>query len=219
MRILISDHHEASACGCEAVVRALDKDAEILRVIDRSDVLTIAGKHSDLDLILWHVHDQPGEDMEILKSLSRFAVGVPIVVFADRASPDNILSALKFGAKGYVDLPAKKDLLVAILRLILAGECYCPTYVLREEGTGERMSPPQDSSVSAEQRPLTARQKEVFQLLEAGHSNREIADRLGIAPATAKLHVAAVLKAVSADERSALISDTETRRSQAKDAQ
>ena len=52
---------------------------------------------------------------------------------------------------------------------------------------------------------MTVRQREVLQLLMAGHTNKEIAAKLGIAPATVKLHVAAVLKAVDVNTREDLI--------------
>lgn len=48
---------------------------------------------------------------------------------------------------------------------------------------------------------LTARQREVMAHLSAGRSNKEIAAKLGIAPGTARLHVAAVLRACRAKSR------------------
>lgn len=45
---------------------------------------------------------------------------------------------------------------------------------------------------------LTKRQAEVFRLVSAGLSNKTIAQRLGITPGTAKLHVAAVLRSMRA---------------------
>ena len=48
---------------------------------------------------------------------------------------------------------------------------------------------------------LTRRQKEVYALLRAGSSNKAIAQALSITPGTAKLHVAAVLRAVGAASR------------------
>jgi DNA-binding NarL/FixJ family response regulator len=206
MRVLLSDHHEASACGCEAIIREVDRDATISRVMDRRDALAIAAKHPDTDLILWHVHDQPEEDFEILRSLSQYAMGVPIIVLADKSNPDQILRALNLGVKGYIDLPVKKDQIIAILRLILAGGCYCPTSVLIDDEEPNTVIA-QIGGVPAktERRALTARQSEVRQLLTAGHTNKEIADKLGIAPATVKLHVAAVLKALDANAREDLI--------------
>ncbi|WP_376099879.1 LuxR C-terminal-related transcriptional regulator [Roseomonas sp. CCTCC AB2023176] len=48
---------------------------------------------------------------------------------------------------------------------------------------------------------LSPRQREVQSLLARGLSNREIAERLGITPGTAKLHVSAVLKRLGAANR------------------
>jgi PAS domain S-box-containing protein len=48
---------------------------------------------------------------------------------------------------------------------------------------------------------LTARQREVMALMAQGRRNKEIAQRLGIAPGTVRLHVAAVLKAFKAKTR------------------
>lgn len=53
---------------------------------------------------------------------------------------------------------------------------------------------------------LTARQREVMRLLGEGRSNKEIGQRLGISPGTARLHVAAVLKAMRAKSRRELLS-------------
>jgi DNA-binding NarL/FixJ family response regulator len=48
---------------------------------------------------------------------------------------------------------------------------------------------------------LTARQQEVLRLVAGGLSNKAIAQKLGITPGTAKLHVAAVLRALDARSR------------------
>jgi DNA-binding CsgD family transcriptional regulator len=48
---------------------------------------------------------------------------------------------------------------------------------------------------------LTPRQRDVLTLLSTGQTNKEIAKRLNITPGTAKLHVAAILKATGAANR------------------
>ena len=52
---------------------------------------------------------------------------------------------------------------------------------------------------------LTRRQVEVLRLVALGLSNKRIAQRLGISPGTAKLHVAAVLRVMGARNRHQLI--------------
>jgi DNA-binding NarL/FixJ family response regulator len=48
---------------------------------------------------------------------------------------------------------------------------------------------------------LTLRQLEVLRLLGEGYTNKEIAKALDIAERTAKAHVAAILEALGADNR------------------
>jgi DNA-binding CsgD family transcriptional regulator len=79
---------------------------------------------------------------------------------------------------------------------------------------------PETQSVSAAQhykRPprLTGRQAEVLKLIEAGQSNKAIAQRLGITPGTVKLHVAAVLRTLGVQTRRQLRAE---RKSQRKDS-
>ncbi len=64
-------------------------------------------------------------------------------------------------------------------------------------------SDPGDDIPSAGSRaaPLTARQLQVLALLRRGLSNKQIALQLGITPGTTKLHVAAILKALNAENR------------------
>ncbi len=52
---------------------------------------------------------------------------------------------------------------------------------------------------------LTARQAEVLLLLDAGHSNPEIANRLFVSPRTVESHVAAILDKLDADTREAAV--------------
>ncbi len=54
-------------------------------------------------------------------------------------------------------------------------------------------------------RALTRRQGDVLALIRAGHSNKAIAQKLGITPGTAKLHVSAVLRHLGLRRRSELV--------------
>lgn len=58
---------------------------------------------------------------------------------------------------------------------------------------------------------LPPRQMQVLQLLEHGLTNKEIASRLGIAPATAKIHVAALLANLGVSNRTKAVAEARRR--------
>lgn len=65
---------------------------------------------------------------------------------------------------------------------------------------------PRRASVLARDRPrITARQREVLDMLALGLSNKAIAERLGLSVGTVKLHVAAILHALDARSRVDLV--------------
>jgi DNA-binding NarL/FixJ family response regulator len=150
--------------------------------------------HLHIDMIVWHA-DEPSEDkFRLVRRLAELAMGIPIVILANRAGPAQIAMAIEAGANGFIMLPTRKSLIVEVLRLVLAGGTYFPgsmlTDKIREEMMGSHHSAPREEL----RRGLTPRQKEVLRLLTEGCTNKEIAESLGIAEATAKLHVSALLR-------------------------
>jgi len=63
-----------------------------------------------------------------------------------------------------------------------------------------------DDEVGTEREPLTPREREVLVLLSLGLSNREIAERLGISPHTAKFHVSSIFGKLGAGSRAEAVS-------------
>ena len=83
------------------------------------------------------------------------------------------------------------DLLAGVDGIRLVGD---------EAGADLVLSAP-GAEIEALAQPLTVREREVVSLLAQGLSNKEIAQRLGIAPDTAKFHVARVIDKLDATGR------------------
>jgi DNA-binding NarL/FixJ family response regulator len=117
-----------------------------------------------------------------------------------------ILATLAAGLHGFISKhQSDADILDAITYL-LSGRTYVPRSLV-EAGDGEASARQGDTgaapllSTEADLSKLTKRQREVLQLLARGMSNEEIARALKIAEATTKIHMAALLRALGARNR------------------
>lgn len=128
----------------------------------------------------------PGaEPLDGIQKLRDIAPTMPVMVVTGTASDREMLELLDLGVAGFMDKTTGGAVLVAAIRLILAGGRYVP------ERLAEIMPASRSNSDPAEVR-LTARQKEVIALVARGCSNKEVARLLGIAPSSVKTHLTAV---------------------------
>lgn len=112
-------------------------------------------------------------------------------------APERDLSlARRARMHGFAGILPKTDegpLMIAAIKLVLAGGEYFPCFDEIEPSTGPVGQGPLDR--------LSKRQREVLEEMKLGRTNKEIAKALGISIATVKLHVQAVLGAAGARNR------------------
>ena len=112
------------------------------------------------------------------------ALGAPVLVLAERAGPEDRLTAAQLGAHALLPKNATLAELMVSIRHALANPEGEPGILSRQA-----------------RHELTPRQREVLSLIVEGLDNREIADRLGISERTARAHVSAVLERLGASNR------------------
>jgi DNA-binding NarL/FixJ family response regulator len=110
-----------------------------------------------------------------------------------------ISEALRIGVQGFLLKDAEPSALIrAVLDLAAGGAVLDPRITARllprlVAGGPERVPPSLDE--------LTLRERQVLGLIAAGHSNAAIGDSLGLAEATVKKYVSAVLAKLGAQNR------------------
>jgi DNA-binding NarL/FixJ family response regulator len=96
----------------------------------------------------------------------------------------HVIRAFQAGARGYLVKNAEDIQLVSAIRRVVAGELVFPDEILRN----------QTQYVSDQDRTLSARERQIVQLIVQGKSNRQIATYLGLSLNTISAHRGNIMK-------------------------
>ena len=195
MRILIVDDHALFREAISGTLAKLADDAMVLEAATASEAQSLIDHHRNLDLVVLD-HAMPGlKGVDAIPRLRSRCPQTPIVVLSADEDAATVNAAIQAGAAGYVPKTANSHTLLAALRIVLAGDIYIPPRYLDHAPRDTGQQPAKSDT------GLTERQLQVLRLLADGLSNKAIARQLGIAEATVKLHVSAVLKELGARNR------------------
>lgn len=124
-----------------------------------------------------------------------------ILVLAERADGDQVLRALRMGARGYLTKAGGlRDLGTAIRRVISGERVMTPKLEKDAIGALGRMArhAREGADLAAS---LTTRQQQVLEFLSQGKTVNQIASRLGISPRTVETHVATLYRRLGVNTR------------------
>jgi len=204
MRILIADDHSLFREGCKHLLKELEPDLEIQEAADFNQVQDILSSSNDLDLILLDLKMPGLGEIEGVKRTRELAPSSPLVVVSAMDDPYYAQKVMACGAAGYIPKSASNSVMTNALKLIMAGGHYVPPNLMSPPST----KPQEPGEISSSRRlhaevekVLTPRQLDVMRHLARGDSNKGIAEKLGLSEGTVKVHVAAILKALNAANR------------------
>lgn len=199
MKIMIVDDHALVRQGVSALLEREAGGAQVLQARHSIEALELAAAHDDLDAVLLDL-SMPGMDgIAALREFARRRPALPIIVLSAAEDPVLARRAFAAGALGYVPKSATAETLLSALHLVLRGETFVPSLVLRAPEAEAPAAPPMGAA------NLTERQTEVLRHLGEGLSNKVIAHRMGVSEKTIKAHVTGVLRALSAGDRAGAV--------------
>ncbi len=198
MKLMIVDDHAMVRQGVSALLERESPGAELLQASDSAEGLRLAAAHADLDAVFLDLSMPGMGGLEALHEFARVRPALPVIVLTAADDPALARRAFAAGALGYVPKSASAETLLTALSLVMRGETFVPSLVLRApEGAAHAGAAPPSAAAAA----LTERQSEVLRHLGEGLSNKVIAYRMGISEKTIKAHMTGVLRALAANGR------------------
>jgi DNA-binding NarL/FixJ family response regulator len=141
----------------------------------------------------------------LIRNVARLKAARPdlrIVATGSGTEESTVLDVLASGAKGYVDEAAPAAEFVQAIRVVNQGSLWASRRILSM--FIERANQPEARAFPLARVVLTAREREVLEMLVAGNSNKEIAEPLGIEVRTVKAHISKLLRKTGVRNRIAL---------------
>src|SRR5881392_2896084 len=186
LRCLIVDDHPVVRQGIRAL---LEKELDGVLVTDAPTpeaALDASGEPPDVVII--DPRSGTGEVEETVATLRR-RLQSAIVIFTSNGGARLLAEALKAGVKGYVRKDSPPEDLVRAIRAARSGDFY--------------VDPALSSTIVLEEgdRTLTARQREILQMLADGMQTEAVAKKLGLSTETVRTHTKRILAKLHADTR------------------
>lgn len=197
MNILIIDDHAISRKGTASVLGVLSEIVCTFEANSLDESFTIIKHNKNIDLVLLDLKLPGINGIDGICLIRSKLPATPIVILSASENQSDIKNAIAQGAKGYIFKSSGVKIILSALRLILSGGVYLPMAIYNDSESAMSSVP----LLNSEGKKMTARQKQVLDLLVQGKSNKYISTDLGMSENTCRVHVAAVLKFLNVNNR------------------
>jgi DNA-binding NarL/FixJ family response regulator len=207
IRVLIGDEQALIRTGLRGIIESAP-DLEVVgeATTGRETVELARTTRADVVLMDIRMPDMDGLEATRLITADDDLAGVRVLILTTFELDEYVLRALQVGASGFLGKGATPDELVTGIRTVASGDALLSpratrTLIARFLASGDPGPRPDARVLDV----LTEREREVVALVALGLSNQDIAERLYLAPSTAKTHVNRAMTKLGARDRAQLV--------------
>jgi DNA-binding NarL/FixJ family response regulator len=191
IRILLADDHVLIRRGMRAWLQSMPQVEVVGEASDGREALHLIAKVQP-DVVLMDIGMPSLNGLEVTLQVTKEFPQVRVLILSMHANEEYVVQALRAGASGYMLKDAEPEELEVALKAVSRGKTYLSPTVsqgvigdyLRRIGASTKDTPQGVDVPSL----LTARQREVLQLIAEGQTTKQIAALLYISEKTVESH-------------------------------
>jgi len=187
--VLIVDDHEVVREGLRLALLRSTHIRVVGEAPDGETAVSLTERRRP-DVVIMDLRMPQMDGIEATEEIVARVPDTAVLVFTAYSERALLQRGLESGARGYVLKETPHETLIKAIEKVAAGETYIDPALISSLATGR------DG-----QEILTAREREILQLLADGMSNAEVATQLFISQETVKSHVRHILAKLEAETR------------------
>lgn len=199
-RVFLVDDHHLFRAGVRA---ELGDEVDVVGEADEvAAAVEMIGERLP-DVVLLDVHLPHGGGQTVIERVRQSAPGVRFLALSVSDAPEDVISVIRAGARGYVTKTISGPELVDAIRRVSGGDVVFSPRLAGFVLDAFAAMPPDaaPASVDPELDQLSSREREVLRLIARGYTYKEVARELSISVKTVETHVSAVLRKLQLSTR------------------
>lgn len=197
LRILLADDHAVVREGLQTLLEAAGWTV-VAKAADGRQAVELATK-VPADVAVLDISMPEMNGIEAGRAMLRVRPLLKVVLLTMHAEEPYVLEALRAGIRGYVLKTQASSDLVEAIQTVVAGKTYL------SPGISQAVADAMAAGWEPEPDPLTAREREVLQLVSEGRTTKEVASALGISVKTAETHRTRLMRKLNVHETAGLV--------------
>lgn len=187
LTIIVADDHAIVREGLKLLLSTMENVSVVAEAADGEALATLAHA-AGADIILLDLGMPGVAGVQFITELKTVAPRTKILVLTANVEPRTVRATIEAGACGYLTKSGDPSELGTALQSVSRGDMYLSQSVRFAISEPERHRDPPAVDAALSPIPLTRREMQILSLAAQGLTAREIADRLGISPLTARKH-------------------------------
>ncbi len=200
IRVLIIDDHTLFRSGIKLL---LEREEGFEVVGEAGDGLDGVKRAKQLkpDVVLLDLHMHGINGLQAIPLLREEVPETQIIMLTVSEDAEDLLEALRAGARGYLLKNIQTDFLLDSIRRAALGESVMSPQMAGKLADTMRTSQKDNTSPEPDLVKLSPRESEIIVMLARGASNKEIARELDMAESTVKIHIQSILRKLNLSSR------------------
>jgi DNA-binding NarL/FixJ family response regulator len=202
LRVLLADDHPVFRKGLRALLTSLPEATVVGEATDGEQAVRLAAQHEP-DVVVMDINMPGVNGVEATRRIIAARPGVAVLVLTMFDDDESVFAAMRAGARGYLVKGSDTDDVVRAITAVGNGEAiFGPSIARRILTFLTRPLSAYDEHLFPD---LSAREREILDLIATGATNTDIAKRLFLSPKTIRNHVSSIFTKLQVADRAQAI--------------